>query len=146
MLRDIVAGEQRGQRSDETRLALAPRAEALRRDVRQVFGDVPLGGFAPGGVSDGHSRDSAHYDGRAVDIFYRPVSAAGRQQGWAMAHYLVSQAPRLGVATVIFDARIWTVRRSGYGLRDYTPDTDGRDPATARILEHRDHVHVDVFE
>jgi len=125
---------------------LTARAEALRRDVRGVFGDVPLGGFAPGGVSDGHSRDSAHYDGRAVDIFYRPISPASTQQGWAMAHYLVSQAARLGIATVIYDARIWTVRRSGSGWREYTPDTSGRDPATAKILEHRDHVHVDVFE
>lgn len=123
---------------------LTPRAEVVRRDVREVFGDLPLGGFAPGGVSGGHSRDSAHYDGRAVDIFYRPVSPVSRQRGWAMAHYLVSQAPRLGISTVIFDARIWTVGRSGSGWRDYTPDTGGRDAATAAILEHREHVHVDV--
>jgi hypothetical protein len=124
---------------------LTSRAEAVRRDVRAVFGDVPLGGFAPGGVQDGHSVDSAHYDGRAVDIFVRPISAANKIAGWAIASYLVSQAERLDISTVIFDAKIWTVRRSSQGWRDYSPDTSGRDADTAAILEHRDHVHVDVF-
>jgi hypothetical protein len=42
---------------------------------------------------------------------------------------------------VIFDDRIWTERRSDDGWRDYDPPEQAGDPA---ILEHRDHVHVDV--
>ena len=103
-----------------------------------------MGGFAPGGVSSGHSPGSAHYEGRAVDVFVRPVTVPNRQHGWAVAQYLVANAGRLGVATVIFDGRIWTARRSFQGWRDYTPDTRGRSRAVAAILEHRDHVHVDV--
>ncbi|MCX6396921.1 MAG: hypothetical protein NTV23_10585 [Propionibacteriales bacterium] len=125
---------------------LTHRAEAVRDDVQTRFGKLPLGGFAPGGVSDGHMPGSAHYDGRAVDIFFRPVNAANKQHGWAVAQYLVANAERLKVNTVIFDAKIWTSRRSGSGWRDYTVDRGARSAATVKILEHRDHVHVDVAD
>jgi hypothetical protein len=126
---------------------LTPRAAAVRDDLQAAFGPQSLGGFAPGGVRDGHMQGSAHYDGRAVDIFFRPVSEDSRNRGWAMAHYLVAQAARLDVRTVIYDGRIWTAGwRSGEGWRRYTPDTSGESAETAAILEHRDHVHVDVYE
>jgi len=121
---------------------LTARADAVRRDLLALFPEQPLGGFAPGGVSTGHMEGSAHYDGRAIDVFVRPVSPVQRTRGWAIAQYLVSQADRLSVRTVIFDDRIWTAgRRSGDGWRDYDPPDRAGDRA---ILEHRDHVHVDV--
>ena len=124
---------------------LTQRAAVVREDIEEVFGPQSLGGFAPGGVRDGHMEGSAHYEGRAVDVFFRPVTEANRDRGWALAHYLVAHAARLDVRTVIFDARIWTAGwRSGDGWRPYTPDTSGRDAETAAVLEHRDHVHVDV--
>jgi hypothetical protein len=122
---------------------LTAGADAVRRDLLARFPDLPLGGFAPGGVSTGHVAGSAHYQGRAIDALVRPVSPANRTRGWAIAQYLVSQADRLGIRTVIFDDRIWTSgRRSGDGWRDYDPPERSGDPA---ILEHRDHVHVDVY-
>jgi hypothetical protein len=132
--------------SASTRLlesGLTSRADAVRRDLEARFPDAPLGGYAPGGVSSGHVEGSAHYDGRAIDVFVRPVSAANRTRGWAIAQYLVSQADRLSIKTVIFDDRIWTAgSRSGDGWRDYDPPERSGDPV---VLEHRDHVHVDVF-
>ena len=123
---------------------LTARADAVRRDLVATFPDQGLGGFAPGGVSTGHMAGSAHYDGRAVDVFVRPISPANRTRGWAIAAYLVSQAQRLSIRTVIFDDRIWSSGdRSGDGWRDYDPPERSGDPA---ILEHRDHVHVDVYE
>lgn len=121
---------------------LTERADRVRREVEGVFGDVPLGGFAPGGVREGHMKGSTHYDGRAVDIFVRPVNEGNNRRGWAIAHYLVAQADRLDVQTVIFDGRVWRAGK-GAGWRDYEPPSRSGDRA---ILEHRDHVHVDVFD
>jgi hypothetical protein len=122
---------------------LTARADAVRRDLVARFPDQPLGGFAPGGVSTGHMAGSAHYDGRAIDVLVRPISPANKTRGWAIAQYLVSQADRLEIKTVIFDDRIWTSgRRSDDGWRDYDPPERSGDPA---ILEHRDHVHVEVY-
>ena len=126
---------------------LTRRAAVVRDDLQAAFGTQSLGGFAPGGVRDGHMEGSAHYDGRAVDVFFRPISEQSRNRGWAMAHYLVAQAARLDIRTVIYDGRIWTAGwRSGDGWRPYSPDTSGESAETAAILEHRDHVHVDVYE
>jgi hypothetical protein len=127
----------------QRRNGLTARADHVRGDLRRVFGHVPVGGFAAGGVSTGHMKGSAHYEGRAVDVFVRPVSPANRARGWAMASYLVAHAGRLGVDHVIFDKRIWTAgARSESGWRDYDAP-DG--PGDRAVLEHRDHVHVDVL-
>jgi hypothetical protein len=124
---------------------LVPRAERVLADLRRVFGArLPVGGFAPGGVSSGHMRGSAHYEGRAVDVFVRPISPAHRVRGWAIASYLLSQADRLHIRTLIFDDRIWTRPRSAAGWRHYQVPSGSR--GDRAILEHRDHVHVDVFD
>ncbi len=123
---------------------LTPRAAAVLTDVQQTFGELPVGGFQPGGVTSGHMEGSAHYDGRAVDIFFRPVTEENRRQGWAVAHYLVARADRLGIQTVIFDDRIWqSGSDSDAGWRDYRAPTSSGDTT---VLQHRDHVHVDVVE
>jgi hypothetical protein len=122
---------------------LTPRAAEVRRDLERAFGGQSLGGFDPGGVSTGHMAGSAHYDGRAIDVFVRPVTDDNRRLGWAMASYLVAQADRLAIEHVIFDDRIWTAgTRSERGWRNYDP---GDGPGDRAVLEHRDHVHVDVF-
>ncbi|MDH2414998.1 hypothetical protein [Nocardioides sp. CER19] len=123
---------------------LVPRAERVLADLREVFGDhLPVGGFAPGGVRTGHMPGSAHYEGRAVDVFVRPINPTDRRHGWAIASYLLSQADRLAIRTLIFDDRIWTRPRSAAGWRDYDVPAGSR--GDRAILEHRDHVHVDVF-
>ncbi|KRF14109.1 hypothetical protein ASG90_14165 [Nocardioides sp. Soil797] len=129
------------------RAGLTERAGVVRRDLEAAFGDQALGGFSPDGVSSGHMEGSAHYEGRAIDVFFRPINADQRKLGWAMAYYLVAQADRLDIATVIFDDMIWSAGRSDDGWRDYDPgEVGGKSDATVAVLEHRDHVHVDVHD
>jgi hypothetical protein len=127
------------ERSD----GLTPRAELVRRDLVKAFGPQSLGGFAPGGVSTGHMGGSAHYDGRAVDVFVRPIGPANKRKGWAMASYLVAQAKRLNIEHVIFDKRIWT--RGSLSEKGWRSYDAGSAPGDRAVLEHRDHVHVDVL-
>lgn len=124
---------------------LVRRAAAVRADLEAVFGPLSLGGFDPDGVTDGHMEGSAHYEGRAIDVFVRPISVESRRRGWAIASYLVAHADRLDIATIIFDDRIWHAgSRSEDGWTDY--DVPRSSDGDRTILEHRDHVHVDVAD
>jgi hypothetical protein len=121
---------------------LVPRARVVRDELTANFAGLQVGGYQPGGVDSGHVDGSAHYDGRALDVFFRDYgNPQVRPAGWVVAHWLVANADRLGVATVIYDDHIWTARRSTSGWRPYTPPDGPTDDAT---LRHLDHVHVDV--
>lgn len=119
---------------------LTPRAEQVRDAMAEVFGEQPLGGFTPGGFDYGHGEDSTHYDGRAIDIFFRPVTEENRRAGWRLAHWLMAHADDLHIQYIIFDDRIW----SAHSLRGAWGAYQAPDPSNP-ILRHLDHVHVDVL-
>lgn len=123
-----------------TATGLTPRAEQLLEAMTEVFGEQSLGGFAPGGVDRGHGADSTHYDGRAIDIFFRPVTEENRREGWILAHWLVAHAEDLNIQYVIFDDMFWSAHLPRGQWHDY----DAPDPGN-EILRHLDHVHVDVL-
>ncbi len=77
-----------------------------------------------------------HPSGRAIDAMlpdYR--SAASRELGWEMANWMKDNARALNVEYIIYDQRIWNVRRSGEGWR-YMADR-GSDNAN-----HKNHIHI----
>lgn len=133
-----VAGDLQEQQLTGT--GLTPRAEQLREAMTEVFGDQSLGGFTPGGIDQGHGAESTHYDGRAVDVFFRPVTEENRREGWVLAHWLVAHAEDLDVQYVIFDDRIWSAHSARGQWQDYEAPEPGNE-----ILRHLDHVHVDVL-
>lgn len=117
------------------------QAQAQRERMLEVFGDLPMGGFAAGGVDSGHVEDSSHYDGRAIDVFFRPVDAGSTARGWVLAHWLVAHGEGSSLLSVIFDDRIWTSWASCAGWRTYVhPSGDTTNP----VLRHLDHVHTAV--
>jgi len=130
-------------REDPGGLGLTARADAARVAMREVFGKQTLGGFEPRGVATGHVDGSAHYEGRAIDVFFRPITAENQQRGWAQATWAVAHAEQLSLATVIFDSSIWSARRSITGWRTYEHPAG---PTDNPILMHEDHLHVDVVE
>ncbi|GAA2111529.1 hypothetical protein GCM10009824_06900 [Kocuria atrinae] len=123
-----------------TPTGLTPRAQRLRDEMTEVFGDQPLGGFAPGGVSQGHGAESTHYSGRGIDVFFRPITEENRREGWILAQWLIAHADDLDIQYVIFDDKIW----SAHSSRGHWQTYDAPEPASD-ILRHRDHVHVDVL-
>ncbi|MBG6190010.1 hypothetical protein IWX64_000944 [Arthrobacter sp. CAN_A212] len=125
---------------DITASGLTPRAEQVRIAMAEVFGDQSLGGFAPGGVGQGHGGESTHYDGRAIDVFFRPVTEDNRRQGWILSHWLVAHAADLDIQYVIFDDEFWSARLARGGWHYYDAPAPGNE-----ILRHLDHVHVDVI-
>lgn len=121
---------------------LTLRANSMWDAIKTVFGPLPAGGFMPGGVTTGHVPGSAHYEGRAIDFFYRPVTKKTIQHGWVLAQWLVAHAEPLQIATVIFDAQIWTP--GDWNHRGWQPYSYPEGATTNVTLLHYDHVHVDV--
>lgn len=120
---------------------LTPRAQRVLERMTEVFGEQPVGGFAPGGVSQGHGGESTHYDGRGVDVFFRPVTEENRAEGWILAQWLMAHADDLDIQYVIFDDKIW----SDHSSRGHWQNYNAPEPATD-VLRHLDHVHVDVHK
>ncbi len=121
---------------------LTPRANAMWDAIKLVFGPLPAGGFAPGGVTTGHMPGSAHYEGRAIDFLYRPVTATSLRHGWVLAQWAEAHATQLQIATVIFDDRVWTP--GTWTARGWERYTVPEGPTTNPTLLHQDHVHIDV--
>jgi hypothetical protein len=120
---------------------LTLRTIAMVRGWAEAYGGRPIGGFAPGGVTGGHIENSAHYDGRAVDIFFPLSDPDNNPRGWLLANWLVANADYYQIATVIFDDTVWSSVNSTWGWHPYVhPSGNTTDPT----LRHLDHVHVDV--
>ena len=120
---------------------LTLRTVTMIRGWAEAYGGRPIGGFAPGGVSHGHIENSAHYDGRAVDIFFSLSDPDNRARGWLLTHWLVAHADYYQIATLIFDDALWSNLNSTLGWRPYVhPSGDVTNPT----LRHLDHIHADV--
>jgi hypothetical protein len=128
------------RKQSETATGLTGRAQHVREEMESAFGTLSLGGFAPGGVT--RANPSAHNDGRAIDVFFRPHRDSDqRRSGWRLANWLVAHADRLDIALLIYRDQIWSARRSPEGWRGYVSSFgDPKDP----VQRHLDHIHVEV--
>ncbi|WP_248580848.1 peptidoglycan DD-metalloendopeptidase family protein [Nocardioides sp. InS609-2] len=90
-----------------------------------------------GGYRESAHDPNGHPSGLAAD-FMVPLTAAGKQQGNALADYARSHAVQLGIDYIIWYQRIWSADRAGEGWRpmeDRGNDTEN----------HRDHVHINAL-
>jgi hypothetical protein len=96
-------------------------------------------------VSTGHVDGSAHYEGRAIDVFFRPTGDHEQhRRGWVFAQWVLAHAAGHQVLSIIYDDHIWTSWAAGLGWRDYVhPGATIRHRGNA-VLRHLDHVHVAV--
>lgn len=115
---------------------LKPAALRTMRCAHKAFPQVRTiyGVGERGGPSD-------HGSGQAVDLMIEDYrSAAGKAVGDKAAAWAVAHAKELGISYVIWDARIWNVRRADEGWRPYTRYAGASDDN----LLHKNHVHVSV--
>lgn len=89
-----------------------------------------LGIYAPRNVRGGGAL-SVHAEGRAIDVGFPDVGAAGNPLGWQLAHQLVAAHVAIGIQCVIYARRIWSTARPAW--RAY----GGTDP-------HTGHVHAEL--
>ncbi|MCA0252626.1 MAG: peptidoglycan DD-metalloendopeptidase family protein [Actinobacteria bacterium] len=119
-----------------------PAEAGLKRDallvlrcIRQQFPAITdIGGVRRDRLPD-------HPSGRAVDLMIPNYqTSSGKEFGWQVARWLQTHQRQLGVEYLIFDNRIWSVKRDSEGWRVYRPSGQGSDSSL-----HYNHVHVTVF-
>lgn len=116
---------------------LTPDAKQVVYCVVEHFGIRDLLGVG----SRPSNPTSDHPSGRAVDVMIADyLTPTGRAQGDAVAAWLQTHAPELGVTYLIWNARIWSVDRVREGWRPYLHPSGATDDTSA----HRNHVHVSV--
>ena len=81
--------------------------------------------------------------GRGELVLTGQLGDVMKESARAAWSYARAHADLLGIQTVIYDDHIWSAGiRSEAGWREYDEPSGPNQP----VLEHRDHVHVDVYE
>ena len=112
---------------------LKPNAIKLHREVRRLFPQITtIYGVRRDPIPD-------HPSGRALDLMIPNYkSASGKALGGRVASWARTNAKALGIEYVIWDQRIWNIRRDKEGWR-YMANRGG-DSAN-----HKNHIHITVF-
>lgn len=109
-----------------------PQLSRLVSILAPLFDITTVGGYRPS------ARDpDGHPAGLAAD-FMVPLTAAGEQQGTALAEYARAHAIELGIDYVIWRQQIWSRTRVDEGWRAMK---DRGSPTQ----NHQDHVHISVL-
>ena len=136
--------EEAGDRLDDA--GLVRRAATVRDELESVFGPLSLGGFAAGRRLRGPHGGLGALRGpgdrrlRAADQRGQPASAAGRSRTTSSRRPTGSRSTRSSSTT----ASGTPARAATTGWTDYDVPSSSR--GDRAILEHRDHVHVDVAD
>ncbi|MDN5764122.1 MAG: M23 family metallopeptidase, partial [Microlunatus sp.] len=114
---------------------LTPDALLSLRCIHETFTTITdIGGVRADAIPD-------HPSGRALDLMVPDYqTAAGKAFGWKVARWLRAHQKQLGIEYVIWDNRIWNIKRDDEGWRVFRASGQGS-PSEL----HTNHVHVTVF-
>ncbi len=92
---------------------------------------------------------SEHPLGRACDItFGNPIgqrpTPEQRELGWDVTNWVKDNAETLGVEYLIWDGKIWSLKRDDEGWREY--NGGGMHDPSDITGGHYDHLHITVSE
>ena len=108
-------------------------ALALRDQLIGFFAQVETIGIYNCRAIGGSTSMSLHGVGRALDIMLPPIEGeADNDLGDPIAHYLIENAQRIGIQTIIWDRTIWRVSNSP------------REHEYTGVNPHVDHLHVEI--
>lgn len=120
----------------------------VAKAITDKFGIKSFGGvIAPDEKKYGHSEDSDHYTGHALDVMLD-----GRKD-WnnfktqeQLANWLIEHAVELNVHYIIVGHKIWNIEHRDKGWREYTVGTTKPTNESEYTTAHYKHVHVSVYE
>jgi hypothetical protein len=76
--------------------AVQPHVKKAAEEVASRFGITNIGGFA----TSGHTANSDHYTGLAIDVMTS-------EKGELVSQWAIANAARLGIKYIIWNRRIW---------------------------------------
>ncbi|WP_448232294.1 M23 family metallopeptidase [Microbacterium lacticum] len=121
---------------------ITARMAYVMAQAKQAFPDTGWACWSPR-----PGTKSEHPLGRACDVTFgnhigQAAKGASLEAGWAMAHWLQTNADTLGIQYLIWQGKAWTRARSDAGWRPY--DGGGMHDPTSITGGHYDHVHITV--
>lgn len=124
-------------------MGLTPRTKLVMNVLRKRFPRIDsIGGFCPGGCTNGHISSSDHYDGHAIDAMLVPHTSPEMERvGDRISLFLIKNQRRYAVKYLIWNDRIWLANEAEKGWQEYTHPSGSNNPT----LRHLDHVHVSVY-
>ena len=121
---------------------ITARMAYVMAQTKQAFPDTGWACWSPR-----PGTKSEHPLGRACDVTFgnhigQAAKGASLEAGWAMAHWLQTNADTLGIQYLIWQGKAWTRARSDAGWRPY--DGGGMHDPTSITGGHYDHLHITV--
>ncbi|MFO6453388.1 MULTISPECIES: M23 family metallopeptidase [unclassified Aeromicrobium] len=121
---------------------ITARTAHVLQQVKQRFPGSSWACWRPGNPSANDHTAGRACDGTFGNAIGTRATGQALDSGWRTTNWLQANAERLGVEYLIWQGRIWSVRRAAEGWRPY--DGGGMFDPRSVTGGHYDHVHVTV--
>ncbi|OUZ11069.1 metalloendopeptidase [Aeromicrobium sp. PE09-221] len=141
---ESFAGADPGQLVDDptTSGRITARAAHVLTQIEQRFPTSSWACWRPGNPDDNDHSAGRACDGTFGNSIGTRATGAALNAGWTTTNWLKANAEQLGVEYLIWQGRIWSVRRAAEGWRPY--DGGGTFDPRSVTGGHYDHLHVTV--